>query len=147
MGVMSVITNPDISLQEGCKWYIYGSCTLLVVSSVIALLSFRPSTGKLHGNVGGPTPEDILMLYSDIVKYNEKEYIQEIYKRYFEMSVLDSSIPKAQEMEYAKEIIYNAKITYNKYAYFKVALMLAIIGIGGPIGVVGLCIDKGIKTV
>lgn len=145
MGLLSVISNPDMSLECVYKWYIYGSSMLLIISSVIALLSFMPSTGKLQGNVGGPMPEDILMLYSDIVKYNEKEYIEEIYKRYFQIGISELTTLQPQELEYAKEIIYNAKITYNKYAYFKVSLIMAIIGIGGPIGVVGLCIHKYVK--
>ncbi len=127
------------------KWTHTVLIIILLLSVMSALLSFYPnlSNSKIDritilftsiaklGDKQSISGSNIKLFYSDIAnKYEvdgskELEYIKEIYSDYYNENKL--SITNKLEIDYAKEIIINSKITVNKYVFFKASLKLFIL--------------------
>lgn len=64
------------------------------------------------------------MFYLDIDKYESyNQYLIDIHKYYFDRDAEITDL-KRIEIDYAKEILINSKITTEKYKLFKLALKL-----------------------
>lgn len=127
------------------KWMYIVVIVILFFSILSALISFYPnlSNSKVNLIAGlfkkiaeildneNSNTKTIKIFYSDIAKkYNidgtqELEYLKDVYKDYYNV---DKSTEFNQlEIDYAKEIIINSKITVNKYVFFKASLKLFIL--------------------
>lgn len=113
-----------------------------IISSLVALYSFMPKIGKepnRRRKTGNKVPAekhsntDILIFWGDQSKYTAEAYLKMCYQKYCKQDIKDSELD-ALEMEYAREIIYNANITKSKYSLFDRALWIDIIGI--PLSIV-----------
>lgn len=127
------------------KWIYIVLIIILLLSVMSSLLSFYPnlSNSKIKIITGiftwiakfwekeNCSTKEIKIFYSDISeKYNvdgtkELNYLKNIYKDYY--CVEKSNEFNQLEVDYAKEIIINSKITVNKYIFFKASLKLFIL--------------------
>ncbi len=58
------------------------SCIIILSSTIMALISFFPKTDKSIVGRGGHAPEDNLIFYKDIVKYNKEDYVKAVFLQY-----------------------------------------------------------------
>ena len=93
----------------------YGVNLAIVISTIIALKSFKP---------------DNLLFYEDIAKYSKESYLIALYKKYQDTVKTEDELLK-REIDYADEITYNAKIIVQKYKCFKNAWYVDFIGLVG----------------
>ncbi|WIF95471.1 hypothetical protein [Caminicella sporogenes] len=111
-----------------------GIVAIFFLAMLIALKSFFPNTSvhKDKPDVNYTTisnDDKILIFFEEICKYeNCKLYLRDIYKYYLDIDVKIEDLKKI-ELDYAKEILINCRITSFKYKFFKIALVLNIIGI------------------
>lgn len=115
---------------------------IIIISILSSILSFYPNLGKSKIKPIGEfllyipekfekkdnASEKIKIFYGDIAKnYSEErsfDYVKDLYKDYYKK---DNMVVEKSEIDYAKEIIINSKLTVNKYRYFKFSLKLFII--------------------
>lgn len=108
--------------------------TVFFIAILIALKSFFPDTGVYKdrsdiSDADTSSADRILIFYEDICKYqSSKLYLQDIYKYYLEVNVKIKDLKK-MELDYAKEILINSRITSYKYKLFGNAMKLNFIGI------------------
>ncbi len=127
------------------KWIYIVLIIILLLSVMSSLLSFYPnlSNSKIKIITGlftwiakfwekeNHSTKEIKIFYSDISeKYSvdgtkELNYLENIYKDYYDSDKSDEF--NQLEIDYAKEIIINSKITVNKYVFFKASLKLFIL--------------------
>mgnify|MGYP000858739681 CR=1 FL=1 len=116
--------------------FIVGFMTaVFFTSTIISLISFLPNT-----SVTEETAEDIsrnnnsvecgvLIFFEEINNYkNQSAYLRDIYKYYLNKNVKIKNLNKI-ELDYAKEILINSRITSYKYRLFKLAIRLNLIAI------------------
>lgn len=111
----------DIKDINEIKVFAYFICIGMIISTIMALISFFPMMGKENGNKSIHSVRDNLIFYKDIAKYSKEEYIKAIFKQYMQIDILDSEIWKI-EMDFSEEITYNAYVTITKYKWFNNAL-------------------------
>lgn len=107
-----------------------------VASSVVVLFSFFAKVGKepykLNPNEGAANnsgkENSILIFWGDQAKYEAADFLKKCYKKYCQKDITDGQLD-AFEMDYAREIVYNARITQSKYNLFNAALRIDVIGI------------------
>ena len=102
----------------------YGVNLAIVISTIIALKSFKPDKGKCKKE------NDNLLFYEDIAKYSKESYLIALYKKYQDTVKTEDELLK-REIDYADEITYNAKIIVQKYKCFKNAWYVDFIGLVG----------------
>lgn len=101
---------------------------------LISLKSFFPNTNVYKDETeiydsDASSGDRILIFYEDICKYqSSKLYLRDIYKYYMKTDIKIGKLKKI-ELDYAKEIFTNSKITSYKYKLFKCAMKLNFIGI------------------
>lgn len=101
---------------------------------ILALKSFFPNTSVTKEKTSISENDDegrdrILIFYGNICMYqNPSVYLRDIYKYYLETNVKVKDLKK-MELDYAKEILINSRITSYKYRLFKLALKLNFIAI------------------
>ena len=103
------------------KILIYIICSGMLLSTIMALISFFPKTGKETKGQGTRGDQDNLIFYMDIAKYNKEQYIKAIFKQYMKIDILESDIQKI-EKDFSAEITYNANIVIRKYKWFSYAM-------------------------
>ncbi len=101
------------------------SCIIILSSTIMALISFFPKTDKSIVGRGGHAPEDNLIFYKDIVKYNKEDYVKAVFLQYTQINIPDAEIQKL-EMDLSDEITYNAEIVIRKYKFFGYAVKIDI---------------------
>lgn len=102
----------------------------IVISTIIALKSFKPDKGKCKEETGVIKENDNLLFYEDIAKYSKESYLIALYKKYQDTVKTEDELLK-REIDYADEITYNAKIIVQKYKCFKNARYVDFIGLVG----------------
>ena len=110
----------DIS---GIKTLIYIVCSGMLLSTIMALISFFPKTGKETKGQNGQSDQDNLIFYMDIAKYDKEQYIKAIFKQYAKKDILESEIQKI-EKDFSMEITYNATVVIRKYKWFNYAVKI-----------------------
>ena len=108
----------------------YGVNLAIVISTIIALKSFKPDKGKCKEETGVIKENDNLLFYEDIAKYSKESYLIALYKKYQDTVKTEDELLK-REIDYADEITYNAKIIVQKYKCFKNAWYVDFIGLVG----------------
>lgn len=98
----------------------------MLVSTIIALISFFPQTGKQTKNEGYNYNSDNLIFFNDIAKYGKEEYLKAVFRTYAQVNISNDEILKI-ENDLADAITCNAVITTKKYKLFKVALIIEIL--------------------
>ena len=98
----------------------------IIVSTIMALISFVPQTGKGISDNEKQSDSDNLLFFKDIAKYSKKAYLKQIFKQYANLELSDSDIRKLEE-DLADEITYNASIAIRKYKWFNRALAMDIL--------------------
>lgn len=126
----NIITVNIIGGKLLCSITLLGIVVILYLGAILlSLKSFLPNTSKIEisneliekNNYG---QDRILMFYLDIDKYESyNQYLIDIHKYYFDRDVEITDL-KRIEIDYAKEILINSKITTEKYKLFKLALKL-----------------------
>lgn len=104
---------------------------LLIISSIIALISFWPNSSsntnkkQLILDVDGTN----YLFYADIAKYSsEEQYLRLVMRDYFNEN--KESVFSEMCLDYAKEILINSKIAVWKYKLFKIALCFDLASFG-----------------
>lgn len=105
------------------KALIYIVCSGMLLSTIMALISFFPKTGKETKGQNGRTEQDNLIFYMDIAKYDKEQYIKAIFKQYAKKDILESEIQKI-EKDFSMEITYNATVVIRKYKWFNYAVKI-----------------------
>ena len=109
--------------DAGILFYIV--CVGMVISSMLALISFLPQMGKYAKNTKGHSVCDNLLFYKDIAGYGGTEYFKAVIKQYYKKDILDSEILKL-EKDLSDEITYNATVIERKYRWFGYALKVEL---------------------
>lgn len=108
--------------------------TIFFIAILITLKSFFPNIGVYKDRSDVSDADDlnvdrILIFYGDICKYqSSKLYLRDIYKHYLQVNMKTKDLKKI-ELDYAKEILINSRITSYKYKLFGNAMKLNFIGI------------------
>lgn len=128
IGLLSMIFGTEYSIQYWLKIYLFVSVILLILSTGVSLFSFFPMTSKFNDeNNKNLNQSPILLFYGDIAKFNDsRQFVTAIYKEYLNNSSKTINDITKLEEDYAKEIIYNSRITVRKYMYFKISLILTM---------------------
>ncbi len=121
---MAVICNVTLSSEGKIVFYIV--CIGIIISTIMALISFMSKTNKNILNKGNPYESDNLIFYKDIAKYDKKEYIKKIFKQYEKINIPYNEILKLEE-DFAEEIIYNSNIVIRKDKWFNYALKIEFV--------------------
>lgn len=126
--IFSNLFDQKINVNSCLGISILFSLGLLLISNGIALWSFKPMTDKFVNTGSNDYNDLILMFYGDIAKCkNATQYVLSLYKNYFNDYTKNEKDINKQEIDYAREIIYNSKITVRKYKFFRWALNLTIL--------------------
>jgi len=129
LGILKILSDAKIC-STWIKYYMYEFIFLTVIGLLISLLSFFPRI-KLTWLLceGKPSPDDNLLLYTDICKYNEPTYLDAL------MTSMNEPLRKYSQFEkfYANQIIINSKIALRKYKLFRKALWCTLAAILTPI--------------
>lgn len=112
------------------KLYLFIFIFLLLVSTVIALLSFVPKLDYPYLFFSKKSKNDNLLYFGDIAKYAEAEYNKKIKK------IVSKSENIELEKFYINQIVINSKITYIKYKQFEIAIWFTISAFLTPIGAI-----------
>ncbi len=104
----------------------YIVCVGMLLSTIMALISFFPKMGKETKNQGSRSDSDNLIFYIDIAKYDKEQYIKAIFKQYAGIDILDTEVQKI-EKDFAEEITYNATVVIRKYKWFNCAIKTEIL--------------------
>lgn len=116
----------DIKDTVNVEILYYIVCAGMLLSTVLALISFFPKTGKETKDQSGYSDRDNLIFYMDIAKYNKEQYIKAVFKQYAKTDILDAEVQKI-EKDFAEEITYNATVVIRKYKWFNYAIKTEIL--------------------
>lgn len=97
----------------------------MLLSTIMALISFIPKMGKETKNQSRYSDQDNLIFYVDIAKYDSEQYVKAIFKQYAKVDILDADIQKI-EKDFSEEITYNATVVIRKYKWFNYAIKTEI---------------------
>ncbi len=113
---------------ENVKILYYIVCITMLLSTIMALISFFPKMGKETNNQSEHFDYDNLLFYVDIAKYDKEQYISAIFKQYAKIDILDADIQKI-EKDFSEEITYNATVVIRKYKWFNYAIKTEILAL------------------
>lgn len=112
-----------------------GLTTLIfLIGILLALKSFFPNDSVYQDEddnleILDENEESILIFYNDIYKFkSSKKYLMTIYKYYYNSNIQVEDLRKI-EVDYAKEILINSRITSYKNKIFKLALISNFVSI------------------
>ena len=120
----------DTSINEWILYYIYFVIFIMLLSFVVALISFIPNV-KLPHYLYNNKKSDNLLFFGSIMHYNEDSYLKELN----ESLGLNSEEYKTKKINkmYAQQIIINSQIAMKKYNIFNISLHLTLFAILTPI--------------
>lgn len=129
LGILKIISDDNIC-SIWIKYYLFGFIFFAIIGLTTSLLSFFPRL-KLPFILceGNPSPDDNLLLYTDICKYNEHSYIDALATSLNEPA--KKHLPF--DMFYANQILVNSRIALRKYKLFRIALWCTLAAILTPI--------------
>lgn len=128
-------------------FYIYSFIICLILSILISLFSFYPQTNISKSTSKAPNDNDNLIFYTHIIKYKEIDYLNALNIAANQQNNKESN-PSKIELNYATQIITNAKIADRKYMCFKFAIWFTMAGILTPIIAIFLefCLFRKLKN-
>ena len=95
------------------------SITLLLISLICALLSFKPINE--FKKVSTRNIKENLLYFAYIASLEKEEYIEKLYRYYWGNNNIEMKEVSYIEQHYCQEIIANARITLIKQKFFKVS--------------------------
>jgi len=123
---LGLISNKSIVI---INYYLYLCIFMLLVSSIVALLSFVPQLKFIYIKFKKISDRDNLLYFGDIAKYTPTQYSDSLKK----ILEVDSKNNKLYE-HYINQIVINSKITWIKFKQFDIAIWFTISAILTPIG-------------
>ena len=121
----STLTNANI-LRD---YYISMVIFVLLISTIMALLSFVPRLKYPYIHFEKPNNNDNLLYFTDISKYTPVQYYEKI-QTIYNMK----SDKKDFETHYINQIIINSKITFIKLKQFEIAVWFTLSAFLTPLG-------------
>lgn len=121
---LSFISDMKDMVNVEILYYIV--CVGMLLSTILALISFFPKMGKETKDQSKHSDRDNLIFYMDIAKYNKEQYIKAVFKQYVKTDILDTEVQKI-ETDFAEEITYNATVVIRKYKWFNYAIKTEIL--------------------
>lgn len=129
LGVLKIMSDAKMC-SSWISYYMYAFIMFAIIGLLISLLSFFPRI-KLPWLLcdGKPNPDDNLLLYTEICKYNEHTYLDAL------AASMNEPVKKHSQFEkyYANQIIVNSKIALRKYKLFRKALWCTLSAILTPV--------------
>ncbi len=130
LALTKVGKGPNWNTPEGI--WIFTTISLLLVSCVIAMISFLPDVvPKWNSPKGNRCPgEDAnLLFYGDLAYHDRLSLLEAIAEQE------GSSVPNNSAVleDYAEQIITNSRIALRKYKFFRWAMWIAVSGVVIPI--------------
>jgi Pycsar effector protein len=125
VGAIAVLTSNDLH-SEWLLRYLRELVACCVSSAALSLLSFLPRTEiPWLRKKGNPNPaEDDLLFFGAISRYRPDAYLKALASASGE-----SAAPSGRLHElYARQIVINARIADQKFAYFRYAIWLTLAG-------------------
>jgi len=112
-------------------WYLYDAIGFMVLSLLVALVSFLPQSRPSQEKPGAIRERDNLWFYGDIAQYDRHSYLAAL-----TASLALTNAPENRLCaDLAGQVITNSRIAVRKYGYFTVAVRLLILGaLTPPIG-------------
>ncbi|MBS6396655.1 MAG: hypothetical protein KH452_05840 [Clostridiales bacterium] len=95
-----------------------GIIIALLISTMFALLSFKPINNKLEKTSNEDISENLLH-FAYISSLEKEEYIKKLYENYWGEVNIDIRVVPKIEQDYCSEIIENSRIAMRKQRYFK----------------------------
>lgn len=99
---------------------------VLMLSLMLAVASFLPSTDldrMLLGERQPPGPNDNLLFYGHLARYEARALARAVAEHYFEHAGADV-VPSKLAVDLAGQIVTNSRITVRKLALFRYSLLL-----------------------
>jgi TM2 domain-containing membrane protein YozV len=121
------------------EMYIKMIIFLLLVSLIMALLSFIPKLKYPYIKFDKISKKDNLLYFIDIAKYTDNEYYEKI------TTITEKSSNEKLDKYYIQQIIINSQITYIKYKQFEIAVWFTLSAILTPLGAIILFTYKKYK--
>lgn len=116
----------DMKITADVNIFYYIVCVGMLISTILALISFFPKMGREAKDQNRHSDRDNLIFYMDIAKYNKEQYIKALFKQYAKTDILDTEVQKI-ETDFAEEITYNANVVIRKYKWFNYAIKTEIL--------------------
>jgi len=129
--INSTIANENIFRD----YYIVMIIFVLLVSTIIALLSFIPRLKYPYINFQSINKHDNLLYFGDILKYTADQYYEKI-----QTIINTEDNQKELELYYINQLIINSKITFIKFKQFEIAVWFTLSAFLTPVGVLVLYI-------
>jgi hypothetical protein len=124
IGAIKDIGNPAISY-----FLVHLTIPGLLIGLGISLNAIRGIMSKSYNpNLNFTDETDHILFYGDIAKYSDTEYLKKLYAFHKE------EVPEVYgtlEIEFACQIIINARIASRKFKLFNYGLMVTIVAIAG----------------
>jgi len=130
--VRAMMNNKNLYIESYVNCMIF----LLVVSIVMAILSFIPKLKYPYIKFDIPSKNDNLLYFGDVSKYSEEEYSKKL------MKIIEKSENDKLDKFYIQQIVINSKITYIKYKQFEIAVWFTLSALLTPIGALLLFLWK-----
>lgn len=122
-------------------YYIFMIVFVLLISTIMALLSFIPRLKYPYTHFEKPNNNDNLLYFGDISKYTPNQYYEKIH------TINNGASDKKDfEMYYINQIINNSKITFIKFKQFEIAVWFTLFAFLTPIGGLILYITRKLNT-
>lgn len=125
--LMTDTTNTSMYYPQWFYLYLYSFMFFNFITAIISLHSFMPKTNVLEDCDEDEELEGILIYFGEIAKFkNARSFVVNLYKRYKnECDKKGLDITKV-ELDYARQIIYNANIVERKFMCSKYALYMLL---------------------
>ncbi len=117
-------------IQNNVIYFLYFmSILMLLISIVIAIISFIPRLKTPYIKMQNPLPNDNLLYFGHIAKYTPDQY-------YLKISKILSKDDKYKEfnMHYSNQIVVNSRITFIKFKQFEISVFFLISAFLTPLG-------------
>ncbi len=125
---LNIISTSEKNILD---YYLFIAIFMLLVSIIVALLSFIPRLSDTYIKFKEPMDNDNLLYFGDIAKYTDIKYKEKI-QIFIQLNGSEGS-DKLNEY-YIKQIIINSKITFIKFKQFEIAIWFTLSAILTPIG-------------
>ena len=127
--VTFLVAGPGVSELAGIGLGV--GAVMLMISLMLAVASFLPSTDlerHLLGERTPPGPNDNLLFYGHLARYEPRALVRAVAEHYFEQ-VADDAVPSKLAIDLAAQVVTNSRITVRKLALFKYSLLLFGFGV------------------
>lgn len=126
-GLINLIGDEPVGLIQ-YKLLIILLLFSMIVSLIIALLSFFPNLKISHLYSKKISVNDNLVYYGHICKYPTEKYVIALYSNFENRNISYAECPK-YEKQLAEQIVINSRIAMKKYYLFDLSVGILVISI------------------